>query len=45
MMYQMLNQWKGNHVEIVTINTTVNVAMTDHDMWQLDTMNCLSGLG
>jgi hypothetical protein len=33
MMHQMLIQWKGDHVEIVPADTTVNVATTGLDIW------------
>jgi hypothetical protein len=52
-MHQMLIQWKGNRlynlflirdckVDIVLVDTTVNVATTDLHLWLLDTMRCLS---
>jgi hypothetical protein len=45
MMHQILIHWKGDQVMIVQADTTINVATTNLDIWQLDTMNCLSGQG
>jgi hypothetical protein len=41
-MHQMLIQWKGNQVDIVPVDPTVNVATADLHLWLLDTMRCLS---
>jgi hypothetical protein len=42
-MHQCLIQWKGDKIELVHADDSVNVATTDPACWELSDFECFSG--
>ncbi len=42
-MHQCLIQWQGDKIEIVPADRSDNVASADLALWEMDSIDCLSG--